>query len=227
MTIHQAEKGYRFSVDAVLLAGLLKVGAHDRIVDLGTGCGIVPLILAHRGQGGSAVGIEIQPELARLARKNVEVNGFADRINIEELDFREIESHFGPASFDLAVSNPPYRRLHSGRVNPIQQRAIARHELAGSVQDVFVAARYLLAEGGRLAVIYPASRAGRLFSAAQQSGFNPKRLFVIYSSPSEAACLVFLECRKGGGEGLRIDAPFFIYGKDGDYTEAMRSLYEK
>lgn len=202
------------------------MGARDRVADLGTGCGIVPMILAYRKMGAGIVGIEIQPELVRLARQNAEVNGFSDRIRIEELDFREIASQLEPASFDLVVSNPPYRRLQSGRINPIHQRAIARHELMGSVQDVFAGAKHLLKEGGRLALIYPSARAGILFVTAEQCGFSPKQLVVIYSAPSGPASLVYLECRKGGGEELRIGAPFFIHHEDGRYTEAMRTLYE-
>lgn len=198
----------------------------DRVIDLGTGCGIVPLILCYRKQGRSLVGVELQPELARLARKNVEVNGFVDLIRIVEADFKEVSSSFSAGSFDLVVSNPPYRRVASGRINPVRQRALARHELAGAAEDVFAAASHLLVHGGRLAIIYPASRAGLLFVLARQCGFHAKRFTVIHSDASGPARLVYFECRKGGGEELRITAPFFIYREDGHYTDAMQAMYE-
>jgi len=210
----------------VLLAGLVGVRPRERVVDLGTGCAVIPLIVAYRGQGRSIVGVEIQPELVRLARKNVEVNGFVDSIRVLEADFKEITSSFPPGTFDLVLSNPPYRRLASGRINAVRQRAVARHELAGSVEDVFRAASHLLVQGGRLALIYPASRVGLLFVLARRYGFNAKRFTVIHSNASEPARLVYFECRKGGGEELLVTAPFFIYREDGNPTDAMRALYE-
>lgn len=226
LIVYQAKDGYRFSIDSVLLAGLTRVEADDRIMDLGAGCGVIPLILAHRGVGAHCVGVEIQPELAALARKNVAANGFAPRIEIHELDFREVQNHFPAASFDLVISNPPYRRLQSGRINPNPERALARHELAGSIEHVFAAGKFLLPYGGRLAVIYPAARLDHLLHAARRAGFSPKALVVIYSAPSSSAKLVHLESRKGGGDELRVEPPFFIYREDGSYSEQMRSLYE-
>jgi len=226
LIVYQEKKGYRFSLDAVLLAGLSKVRPNDRTVDLGTGCGVVPLILAYRKLGQSSVGIEIQPELAALARKNVEINNFSDRIRIFEMDYRQVVSHFPAGGFDLAMSNPPYRKIDSGRINPHRQRALARHELAGSVSDVFGAAKHMLPQGGRLAVIYPATRLDHLLVTAHQHGFSPKELTVIHSDGSGPGRLVFLECRKGGGEELRVAPPFCVYKADGTYTEAMQAIYE-
>lgn len=225
LIVYQQKNGYRFSIDAVLLAGLTQVKAHDRVIDLGTGCGVVPLVLAYRGLGCKLIGLEIQHELAALAEKNVAANGFSNRIEVVRMDFLEVSGRFAPAAFDLVVSNPPYRRLATGRVNPDTQRAIARHEMKASVVDVFAAGKYLLPEGGRLAIIYPAARLDHLLASARQYGFNPKRLTVIYSNVSSPARLVHVVCRKGGGEELHVSPPFFIYEENGAYTEAMRSLY--
>jgi tRNA1Val (adenine37-N6)-methyltransferase len=226
LTVYQEKEGYRFSIDAVVLAGLCRVKPSDRVVDLGTGCAVVPLILAYRNQGRELTGVEIQPSLATLAQKNVEANGFADRIRILEADFKEISTHLPPESFDLVVSNPPYRRTHSGRLNPNRQRALARHELVGSIQDVFSAGKYLLVEGGRLGVIYPAARLGHLMVTADRYGFSPKELVLIYSYASGPARLVHLECRKGGGEELMIAQPFFIFRGDGTYADSMQAIYD-
>jgi tRNA1Val (adenine37-N6)-methyltransferase len=225
LIIYQQKKGYRFSVDAVLLAGLTRVHSHDRIVDLGTGCGVVPLIFAYRNLGRRIVGLEIQKELWELARRNVEVNGFSEKIRMDHRDFREVAADFGPACFDLVVSNPPYRRLCSGRLNPDDRRAAARHELSSSVTDVLQVARSLLGDGGRLSIIYPATRLVHLLATAQSCRLTPKQLTVIYSDAHSAARLVHLECKKGAGEELRIAPPFFIYGEDKTYTKAMRLMY--
>ena len=225
--VFQEKSGYRFSIDSVLLAGLTRVGANDRVIDLGSGCGVIPLILSRREPGASYVGLEIQPQLAALAQKNVGINCLKDRITLLEMDFREVRKHLPAESFDLVISNPPYRCVHSGRINPNRQRAIARHEISGSVRDVFAAGKYLLATGGRLATIYPAERLDHLMGVAHGLGFSPKVLTVIYSDPSGPAKLVHLECRKGAGQQLRVEQPFYIYQEGGGYTQAMRKLYEE
>jgi tRNA1Val (adenine37-N6)-methyltransferase len=226
LVIYQRQKGYRFAVDAVLLAGLTRVNPTDRVVDLGTGCGVIPLVFAYRNQGKQIVGLEIQPDLVGLAQRNVEANGCSDKIQIYEGDFRKIPSDFRPGSFDLVVSNPPYRRLRSGRLNRDEQQAVARHELKSSVVDVLGTASALLSHGGRLSIIYPATRLAHLLVTALTYHLTPKQLTMIYSDAASVARLVHLECRKGAGEELRIAPPFFIYREDKTYTEAMRRLYE-
>ncbi len=212
----------------MLLAGLSSIKPEDRIIELGTGCGVIPLVLAHRYPAlRRIVGVEIQPELARLARQNIEENRLQDTIEVVEDDLRLISSRFEPRSFDLVLSNPPYRKPGSGRINPSMQKAVARHELKAALPDVFAAARHLLPHGGRVALIYPATRIGHLLYSAAAEGFSPKRLRIIYSRPGTPGRLVHIECRKGGGEEARVEPPFFIYGEDGSYTDEMRKLYEK
>ena len=226
LTLYQEKDGYRFSLDAVLLAGLIRINPEDRVMDLGTGCGVIPLILAYRGKGRELSGLEIQPELVTLAQKNTEVNGFSERVRVIEMDFRRVSEHFPPGVFDVVMSNPPYRRLRTGRINPNRQRAVARHELTASLEDVFAAASHLLPHAGRLAIIYPAARLDHLLVVADQSGFSSKRLTIIYSNQTAPARLVYLECRKGGGEELHVLQPFFIYEENGSYTQSMQRMYE-
>lgn len=226
LLLYQFKEGYRFSIDAVLLAGLTRVGSADRVIDLGTGCGVVVLILARRQRGQSWVGVEIQPELAELARRNVAANGWEDRVGILTADFREVARLFLAGTFDLVVSNPPYRRLTSGRINPNQQRAVARHELSASVEDVCAAAEFLLHDGGRFAVVYPAARLAHLLDVICRHGFAPKRLTLIHSREESPAVLVHVECRKAGGEELQVEPPLFIYQADGRLSEAVQRLYQ-
>mgnify|MGYP000906055067 FL=1 len=225
VVIHQQRDGYRFSIDAVLLAGLTRVKPGEKVIDLGTGCGAAALIMAAQTPGLEITGVEIQEELAELAERNVAVNSLSGRIAIVGMDFRKISERFSPESYDLVVSNPPYRKLDAGRTNPHRQRAIARHEICASVEDVAAAGKHLLPRGGRLAVIYPAARLDHLLATVRQYGFRPKRLTVIYSSVESPARLVHVECRKGGGEELTVAPAFFIYGGRNEYSEAMRELY--
>jgi len=225
LIVYQPKTGYRFAIDAVLLAGLTGVRAHDRIVDLGTGCGVIPLILAYRNLGKHIVGLEIQPELVELAKQNVQVNGFSGRVQIHQRDFRNLSHEFRPASFDLVTSNPPYRRLRSGRLNPDGQRAIARHELESSLEDVIRVAGGLLRHGGRLSIIYPATRLVHLLVTARDYSLTPKRLTMVHSDATSGARLVHLECRKGAGEELQVAAPLFIYREDKTYSEPVLEMY--
>lgn len=225
LSLYQDRRGYRFSIDAVLLAGLTRVKATDRIMELGTGCGVVLLALAVRRAGRQWVGVEIQRRLGALALKNAEVNGLSERVRIHCMDWRDVNKVFAPEGFDLVVSNPPYRRLRSGRRNPNLQKAVARHELYGTVQNMFEAASYLLKEGGRSAVIYPASRLDDLVTAAVKAGLRPKRLTLIHSQRDAPAKLVHMECVKGSGQELQVTPPFIIYEETGRYSPAMLRLH--
>ncbi len=227
LIVRQEQKGYRFSLDAVLLAGLTRIRKEDRVIELGTGCGVIPLVLVYRASTECRItGVEIQPELAELARTNVNENNFGDRIEIHQMDFREISSGFAAGSFDLALSNPPYRKPGTGRINPERQKAVARHELTATVDDVFEAARHLLRVGGRVALVYPATRLSNLLRSSLEHGFSPKRLTIIYTYPRGSSRLVHLECRKGGGEELKVEQPFYIYGENAHYSDAMQELYD-
>lgn len=226
LSITQERKGYRFSVDAVLLAGLASVKPGDRVVELGSGCGVVLLILAFRGLGRSLLGVELQRDLLRLARKNARENGFDARITFMQADYRALSGVLPPRSCDLVLSNPPYRALNSGRVNPASQRAIARHEVASTLPDLFRAADHLLPEGGRMGVIYPSTRLDSLIVAAHEAGFRPKELTLIFSYPSSPSRLAYALLTKGGGEELHVPPPFFIYERPGEYSERMKKFYE-
>lgn len=227
LKILQPRRGYRFALDAVLLAGLCRPGQNDEIADLGTGCGVIPLIMAFRGQGKFITGMEIQESLAKLAAENVKINKMEERIRIVHGDFREVEKYFPAEQTDLVICNPPYRKVKTGRINPNEEKALARHEILANLDDVLNAARYLLKTKGRLSIIYPATRLAHLCNRIMKYGFEPKRLTIIYSAPGEGAQLVYLDSRKGGGEELHIDPPFFVYDGKGNYSEEMKRLYEK
>ena len=152
------KRGYRFSIDAVLLSQFIKIRKDERVIDLGTGCGILPFLLSHTTKAHSFVGVEIQKGLAECAKKNVVLNHLEDRISILKQDFRELKGIFPPGSFDVVLSNPPYRKFRTGRINPSMEKAIARHEIKGTLEDLISIASYLLPLKGRCYLIFPASR---------------------------------------------------------------------
>ena len=225
LKIIQPEKGYRFSVDSVLLAGLTRIRPQDRVVDLGSGCGIIPLLLAFRQPVAHITGIEIQDSLVSMAERNIIINDFGHLIRIVQADIRKVDVAMVEGQVDLVVSNPPYGKLRSGRLNPNSEKAIARHELLADLADVIRAAAQLLPPKGRLALIYPARRLPYLLSEVDLGGFAPKQLTLIHSTQDSEAKLVHLESIKGGGEELRVSKPFTIYRSDGNYTNEMNSIY--
>jgi tRNA1Val (adenine37-N6)-methyltransferase len=222
----QEKAGYRFSLDAILLAGFVRLRAGERVVDLGTGIGIIPLILAQKGEGaGEIVGVEIQEKLAELAQTNVHNNGLEDIIHIYQGDIKEIDDLFPPSSFDVVVTNPPYYRVSSGKINPSSQKAIARHEVMCTIDDVLQAASYLLKEGGRIFIIFPAYRSVTLFDSLRSAMLEPKTLRWVHSRENEDAKFILTEAYKKGGEGVEVLPPFFVYAHDGTYTSEMARLY--
>lgn len=226
LKVIQRKSGYRFSVDAVILAHFPNFKERDVIVDLGCGCGVVSLILAYRMPGIRLLGVELQEDLFDLARRNIALNGVEDRITVEQGDLKKPEK-IRPAAFaDWVISNPPYGRSFSGRLNPTEEKAMARHEIKASLSDVIRAARYFLKPHGRAAIIYPARRAAGLMATMRQMAVEPKRLQVVYSYPQSEGQFVLVEAVKDGGEEMKILPPFFIYDQPGQYSAAMQRLYE-
>jgi tRNA1Val (adenine37-N6)-methyltransferase len=223
--LFQKKQGYRFSLDAVLLAGLTACRPPEKVMDLGAGCGIVSLILARRFPECSLVGVECQPELAALAQRNILLNGLAGQVRIKALAMQDLPQQYPPAAVDLIVSNPPYRPLGAGRLNPDSQKAVARHELDGSLEVVAQAAAYLLPPRGRLAVLYPAWRLVHLCTMLRSHRLEPKTVRLIHSRPGEEACLVWLEARKNGREELKVLPPLMIYQPQGGYAAEMEEIF--
>ena len=197
------------------------------VLDLGCGCGVIGLILAHRWPELQLTGLELQPALARLTRENIAANTFAERFEVVEADLCRINDHIRPETFDLVVSNPPYRRTGSGRINPQDESAIARHELTADMNAVIRAAAFAVKNRGAVACIYPADRLATLTAAMMAQRLVPKRLQPVYSYPEDSrARLIMLEAVKNGGEGLELLPPLYIYQcKNGDYSPEMSAMY--
>jgi tRNA1Val (adenine37-N6)-methyltransferase len=225
--IFQKEKGYRFSVDALLLAHFVRLKRGDLIVDLGTGSGVIAIIMAQREECGKVVGVDIQEELVDMATRSVMLNDLQEKVNICHGDIRKIETLFKPKSFDISIFNPPYRKLKSGRINPNNQKSIARHEIRGTLHDFLKASIYLLKKSGRVYIIYPATRMVGLLSSMRTAGMEPKRLRIVHSHSASRGEFVLVEGTKNGREDLEVLPPLIVYSEDGQYTEAMNSLFRE
>jgi tRNA1Val (adenine37-N6)-methyltransferase len=225
LKIIQPQEGYRFSMDSLLLAGLTRVRPQDRVVDLGTGCGIIPLLLVLQRPPDCTTGIEIQQSLVSMARRNVQINGLSRLIRIVHADLRALTGDMVEDPVSLVVSNPPYRELGSGRLNPQVGKAVARHELLANLRDVVRAAAQLLPLKGRLALIYPARRLPHLLAEITREGFAPRCLTLIHTTLDSSARLAHLESVKGGGEQLLVRKPFVVYQSEGIHTPEMAAMH--
>lgn len=223
LRLRQPSKGYRYSLDPFLLSGFVDRTAKVA-VDLGTGSGILPILLCSRFPALSMTGLELQPELAELARCNVVDNGLAGQVRILDGDVRNCCSLFPPQSVDLVVSNPPYRPPGSGRVAPDRQRAAARHEQAGGLREFVAAAAYLLGSGGRFCLIHLAERLAELLAELRLARLEPKRLRLVHSRPADEARLVLVEARRDGRSGVRVEAPLYVYDGEG-YSRDVLDCY--
>ena len=227
LRVFQTKKGYRFSLDSILLAHFVSLKSRTRVIDIGCGNGIILLILAKRYPKLHLVGLEIQDNLADLARKNSEYNNLKNIIEIVSGDARHIKSIFPEHSFDAAIFNPPYRKLNSGRINPLREKAIARHEISGSLKDFLTAAKYLLKPVGTVFTIYPAKRLAEIIYLFRNNNIEPKKMKMVFSNYHSEAEFILVEGKKGGREELKIKPPLFIYDYGKNYTKEMAEIFSE
>jgi len=206
----QSKDGYRFSIDAILLAEFVTIRQGDVVVDLGTGCGVIPLILLLTKLVGYAFGLEIQEELAGQAARNVLLNGFDDKMGVVLGDIKN--PPIAIESADVVICNPPYRQVKSGRINPDSRRAIARHEIMANIDDILRAARSVLRKKGRLALIYSSVRLADILVRMRRFNLEPKKIQIIYPDLNSSAKLVLVEAILGGRPGLKISPPIVGQG---------------
>lgn len=225
LLVDQPRSGYRYSIDAVILSYLASCQTCHTVLDLGTGCGIIPMILAFRNPDLQITAIEIQDELANIASRNVTRNRMEDRIKVHCMDMKQMDMAITSRPVDMVVCNPPYRKMNSGRINPNRQRAVARHEIMATLEDVIQAAKRFLKTAGVFMIIYPAQRLADLFLFMRKNSIEPKRLVNVHSTTDSEAELVVVKGTKGGRPGLKIDAPVYIYEKEKIYTQRVQDMF--
>jgi len=225
LKVIQKKKGYRFSLDAVLLSRWASVLTGDRVLDLGTGCGVTPLILASSTEAKEIVGVEIQEELAEIALRNVRLNGLSNVITIKKEDVKKLPSLYPPGSFDCILTNPPFRKLNTGRLNPNEQKTIARHEIAITLKELLQVAFILVKTHGKVFLIYPALRLVDLFFEMRKCGLEPKTIQCVHSRIDSPASMVLVEGVREGGIELQIEEPLVIYDSEGNYTKVLQEIY--
>jgi tRNA1Val (adenine37-N6)-methyltransferase len=225
LQILQKKKGYRYTIDSVLLAHFVEPKKGERILELGAGSGVISLLLAFRNPGVRVTGLELQAELADMAGRSVSMNGLEGRVDIRVGDVRNAAEFLEARSQDVVVFNPPYRKMGSGKLNPGREKALARHEIAGSIADFLRAASYALEPGGRVCLIYPCSRMAEAIHRMRVEKMEPKRLRMVHSRPGSRGDFILVEGMKGGGEELAVLSPLFVYREDERYSEELEALF--
>jgi len=224
LEIIQPAEGYRFSLDALLLADFVRTAADARIVDLGTGGGVIPLLLCRRYQSATVVGIENNGSMVELARGNVARNGLAGRIEIVTLDVADARLRFPVSTYDGVVANPPYRTPASGRVSPKAGRDTARHESTAGIADFLAAAKYLVKPSGRICFIYHTDRFAEFVSCANEQKLALLRLRMVHGRLDAPARMFMAELAKGRKGDTVVLPPLIIYSGNGDYTREAQSI---
>jgi tRNA1Val (adenine37-N6)-methyltransferase len=227
LKLYQQRQGYRFSVDSILLGDFIRERTAGRVIDLGTGSGILAVLLSRIEEVRDITGIEVQEDLSALAQKNISFNECGDRVTIICADIREIKNKFPAESFDAIISNPPFYPAKSGKLNPDSRKAISRHELHGTLADFISIAGYLLRRDGTFLTIYPCSRIGDLIEEMRAATLEPKTLRFVHPRIDEPANLVLAEGIKGAGREVRILPPLALYDATGSYSREAREIFQK
>ena len=223
--IIQNTKTFCFGIDAVLLADFAAIPARADVLDLGTGNGILPLLLDARNKGDRFTALEIQPQQAELAVRNMRLNGLESRTAVLEGDLRVASERLPKGSFDAVVTNPPYLKLGSGLINPGEARAIARHEILCTLEDVLREASLLIKPGGGLFMVHRCWRLAETLALMPAFRLTAKRLRIVHSFREADGELFLLEARRDAGDGLTVEPPCVIYETPGRYTEEVRNMY--
>ena len=223
----QDDDAYRYGVDAVLLADFTRCGSADRVADLGTDTGVIPIIIDAKYSPAELCGIELRASAAEIARENAELNGLSERFSVINADVKDVKGLLPKGSFSVVCSNPPYFEAGKGVPSGDSRRQTARFESSASLADFFAAADWLLVPGGSLCMIHRPSRLVDLLAGGRAAGLEPKELRMVLPHDGEAANLVLIRFIKGAGHELRILPDLTVREPDGSYTEEMKRIYEK
>jgi len=224
--IIQRTDGFCFGMDAVLLSGFSKVNEGECHLDLGTGTGIIPILLEAKNRGKSYTGLEIQEPFVEMAKRSVKLNHIEDKVTIIHGDIKEAANLLPLSAYDVITSNPPYMNDGKGLKNPSSMKAIARHEVLCTLEDVIANASRLVKVGGRFYMVHRPHRLIDIVDLMRQYKLEPKRLQMVHSYAEKEATMVLIEAVRHGKPMLKVQAPLVIYKAPNEYTEAIHQIYE-
>lgn len=225
LRIIQNKKWFCFGMDAVLLTNYCDIKNNSKIVDLGTGTGIIPILLSGKRNYSKAYAIEIQEEVAEMAKRSVALNNLQNKIDILNIDLKGSLNYLEPASFDAVISNPPYKLSNSGIINPTDKKAISRHEIKCSLEDVISTAASLLKQYGRFYMVHRPDRLADIMCLLRKYRLEPKQIRFVHPRAAEKPNMVLIRASKNGNPELKFDPPLYIYDGNGNYTDDVYDIY--
>lgn len=223
--IIQNKEKFCFGMDAVLLSGFVNVKIGERVLDLGTGTGIIPILLEAKTEGKSFTALEIQEESADMARRSVALNGLENKIEIVNGDIKEASKIFGGAAFNVVTTNPPYMTENHGLTNPEEPKAIARHEIKCCLEDVIREAAKVMVPGGRFYMVHRPRRLVEIITLMREYKIEPKRIRMVHPFKDREANMVLIEGHRGGRQMMKVEKPLIVYKEQGVYTDEIYDLY--
>ena len=225
--IFQNPDYFCYGVDAVILSDFVKVKRGGRVIDLGTGNGIIPLILSHKTKAEKIIGLELQEEIYQLAKKNIESNRLEERIEIFNMDIKAAPEAFGYRSFSTVVSNPPYMAISSGVKNLKDAKSVSRHETTANLSDFMEVSSKLLIDQGDLFMIHRPMRLVDIIYLARQNNLEPKRIRFVHPNKNQKPNIMLLHCVKNARPELRFLKPLYVYNASGEFTQEINKIYER
>ncbi|WP_312812438.1 tRNA1(Val) (adenine(37)-N6)-methyltransferase [Sedimentibacter sp.] len=226
LKIIQNKKWFCFGMDAVLLTNYCDIKNNSTVVDLGTGTGIIPILLSGKRNYSKAYAIEVQEEVAGMARRSVMLNNLQDKIEVLNIDLKDVLNYLQPNSFDAVISNPPYKLNNSGIINPSDKKAISRHEIMCSLEDVISKAASLLKQYGRFYMVHRPDRLADIMCLLRKYRLEPKQIRFVHPRAAEKPNMILIRASKNGNPELKFDPPLYIYGEDGKYTKDVYDMYQ-
>ena len=223
--IIQKREGFRFGIDAVLLANFANVKKKHKVMDLCTGTGIVPFIIKGKKEPEKIVGLEIQNEFVEMANRSIKINGFNDTMEFLHGDLKDKELLKSVGRFDVVTVNPPYKLEKSGIVNPNEKYAIARHEVMCNLDNVIEACRIVLKDNGRLYMVHRPERLADIFCIMRKYKIEPKRVQMVHPNTKKPANILLVEGQRDGGAYLKWEPPIYVYNDDGSFSKEINEIY--
>ena len=225
LKIIQDTDKFCFGMDAVLLSGFAKAKQGETVLDIGTGTGIIPILMTAKTEGEKFYGLEIQKDMADMANRSVMLNHLEEKVIIVNGDIKEADKIWKPETFDVVTTNPPYMNDMHGLKNPEETFAIARHEVLCNLEDILTQSARLLKTGGRMYMVHRPHRLEDIMHGLREHKLEPKRMRMVYPFIDREANMVLIEAVKGGGAFLKVESPLVIYKEKGVYTEELLSIY--
>jgi len=225
LCVIQKKEAFRFGVDAVLLANFAKVKKGGRVIDLCTGTGIIPFILAGKTDASHITGVEIQSEMVEMANRSVAYNKLEERMGFINGDLKDIKLLKSIPKADVVTVNPPYKLQNSGIINPNDKNAIARHEICCTLEDVIIACRTLLKDNGRMYMVHRPERIADILCLMRKHKIEPKVIRMIHPNTKKAPNIVLIEGQRDGGAFLKWEPPLYVYDDNGNYTDELERIY--